>query len=63
MTVGMAPAVTPARTPCRAFSTEGFDHAVWGADVSLASLNLCEETLDGIRNHSWSRPGSVDPRG
>lgn len=26
------------------------------ADVSLASLNLCAETLDGIRNHSWSRP-------
>src|ERR1700686_4421167 len=35
----------------------GFDHAPWGADVSLASLNLCLETLDGIRNHSWSRPG------
>jgi len=27
-----------------------------GADVSLVSLNLCRETLDGIRNHSWSRP-------
>lgn len=35
---------------------EGFDHAPWGAKVSLASLNLCEETLDGIANHSWSRP-------
>jgi dGTPase len=34
----------------------GFDHAVWGSDVVLAPLNLCEETLDGIRNHSWSRP-------
>jgi dGTPase len=34
----------------------GFDHAVWGADVTLTSLNLCAETLDGIRNHSWSRP-------
>ena len=22
----------------------------------LAGLNLCAETLDGIRNHSWSRP-------
>ena len=22
----------------------------------LAPLNLCAETLDGIRNHSWSRP-------
>ena len=34
----------------------GFDHAVWGADVTLADLNLCRETLDGIRNHSWRRP-------
>lgn len=34
----------------------GYHHAVWGADVALASLNLCAETLDGIRNHSWSRP-------
>ncbi|MDU1418412.1 MAG: HD domain-containing protein, partial [Cutibacterium avidum] len=39
-----------------AFIPEGFDHGPWGADVSLASLNLCAETLDGIRNHSWSRP-------
>lgn len=42
---------------------EGFDHAPWGADVSLASLNLCEETLDGIRNHSWSRPAPATPEG
>jgi dGTPase len=41
----------------------GFDHAPWGADVSLASLNLCEETLDGIRNHSWSRPAPSTPEG
>lgn len=34
----------------------GYDHAVWGADVVLAPLNLCAETSDGIRNHSWSRP-------
>jgi dGTPase len=38
------------------FVEGGFDHATWGADVSLAPLNLCIETLDGIRNHSWSRP-------
>jgi len=38
------------------FLADGFDHATWGADVTLAPLNLCEETLDGIRNHSWSRP-------
>ena len=39
-----------------AFLPEGFDHGPWGADVSLAGLNLCSQTLDGIRNHSWSRP-------
>src|SRR3954463_10840912 len=33
----------------------GFDHGPWGADVSLLDLNLCAETLDGVRNHSWSR--------
>ncbi|HEY0519118.1 MAG TPA: HD domain-containing protein, partial [Ilumatobacteraceae bacterium] len=27
----------------------GYDHAVWGADVTLTPLNLCAETLDGIR--------------
>jgi dGTPase len=42
---------------------EGFDHAPWGADVSLAPLNLCRETLDGIRNHSWSRPAPSTPEG
>jgi dGTPase len=41
----------------------GFDHAVWGADVSLGPLNLCTETLDGIRNHSWSRPAPSTPEG
>jgi len=45
------------------FLPEGYDHAVWGADVSLASLNLCAETLDGIRNHSWSRPAPATPEG
>ena len=45
------------------FVIGGFDHAPWGADVSLASLNLCEETLDGIRNHSWSRPAPATPEG
>jgi dGTPase len=40
---------------------EGFDHAVWGADMALAELNLCVETLDGIRNHSWRRPAPITP--
>jgi dGTPase len=42
---------------------EGFDHALWGADVTLVPLNLCAETLDGIRNHSWSRPAPATPEG
>ncbi len=41
----------------------GYDHAVWGADVVLDPLNLCVETLDGIRNHSWSRPAPSTPEG
>jgi dGTPase len=45
------------------FLPEGFDHAVWGADVVLTPLNLCRETLDGIRNHSWSRPAPRTPEG
>jgi dGTPase len=42
---------------------EGYDHAVWGADVVLTPLNLCAETLDGVRNHSWSRPAPATPEG
>ncbi len=41
----------------------GFDHAPWGATVSLDSLNLCAETVDGIANHSWSRPAPSTPEG
>jgi dGTPase len=41
----------------------GFDHAPWGALVSLAPLNLCAETVDGIANHSWSRPAPSTPEG
>lgn len=41
----------------------GYDHAVWGADETLVPLNLCLETLDGIRNHSWSRPAPATPEG
>jgi dGTPase len=45
------------------YLAEGFDHAVWGATVTLAPLNLCVETLDGIANHSWSRPTPLTPEG
>lgn len=45
------------------FVEGGYDHATWGADVTLEPLNLCAETLDGIRNHSWSRPAPATPEG
>jgi dGTPase len=45
------------------FVAGGFDHAPWGAWVSLAPLNLCTETVDGIANHSWSRPAPYTPEG
>ncbi len=41
----------------------GFHHAEWGADVTLVPLNLCAQTTDGIRNHSWSRPSPLTPEG
>jgi dGTPase len=41
----------------------GFDHATWGADVVLVPLNLTAEVLDGVRNHSWSRPAPATPEG
>lgn len=33
-----------------------FDHASFGGDVVLAPLNLTLEVIDGVKNHSWSRP-------
>ena len=46
-----------------AFIPGGFEHGPWGSDVVLAELNLCAETLDGIRNHSWSRPAPATVEG
>jgi dGTPase len=40
-----------------------YHHAVYGADVTLAPLNLCVETLDAVRNHSWNRPAPATPEG
>ena len=45
------------------FVEGGYHHAVYGADVILAPLNLCLETLDAIRNHSWNRPTPATPEG
>lgn len=41
----------------------GYHHAVYGADTVLAHLNLCDETTDAIRNHSWNRPTPSTPEG
>ena len=41
----------------------GYHHAVYGADVVLRPLNLCAETLDAVRNHSWNRPAPATPEG
>jgi len=60
---GHGPAGHASEDALASFLPEGFDHAVWGADVSLSGLNLCEETLDGVRNHSWSRPAPTTPEG
>lgn len=38
------------------FLEGGYHHALYGADVVLRPLNLCRETLDAVRNHSWNRP-------
>jgi dGTPase len=40
-----------------------YDHAVYGADVTLRELNLCSETLDGIRQHSWRLAAPMTPEG
>lgn len=45
------------------FVEGGYHHAVYGADVVLTPLNLCTETLDAIRNHSWNRPAPATPEG
>jgi dGTPase len=60
---GHGPAGHASEDALAPFLPEGFDHAPWGADVVLAPLNLCRETSDGIRNHSWSRPAPSTPEG
>jgi hypothetical protein len=49
-------------SPCaEEIGLPGFDHAVWGADRVLAPLGLHPLVLDGVRNHSWSRPSPTTP--
>ncbi len=58
---GHGPAGHASEEALSIFLDEGYHHAVYGADVVLAPLNLCTETLDGIRNHSWNRPSPGTP--
>ncbi|MGE3833620.1 MAG: HD domain-containing protein [Acidimicrobiia bacterium] len=60
---GHGPAGHASEDALSPFVQGGFHHAVYGADVVLAPLNLCAETLDAIRNHSWNRPSPSTPEG
>jgi dGTPase len=60
---GHGPAGHPSEDAFSPYVPGGYDHAVYGADVTLAPLNLCLETLDGVRNHSWRRPAPATPEG
>jgi dGTPase len=60
--VGHTPGAHAGETALEIF-VPGFHHARWGADVVLAPLNLCVETLDGVRCHSWSLPSPSTPEG
>ncbi|MHB8466492.1 MAG: HD domain-containing protein [Acidimicrobiales bacterium] len=60
---GHGPAGHASEDALSPYLPDGFDHAPWGADVVLAPLNLCRQTSDGIRNHSWSRPAPGTPEG
>jgi dGTPase len=60
---GHGPAGHASEEALSPFLDGGFHHAVYGADVVLAGLNLCAETLDAVRNHSWNRPAPLTPEG
>ncbi len=60
---GHGPAGHASEEALSPFVDGGYHHAVYGADVTLAPLNLCVQTLDAIRNHSWNRPAPATPEG
>ena len=60
---GHGPAGHASEDALSPFVVGGYHHAVYGADVVLEPLNLCTETLDAIRNHSWNRPTPSTPEG
>jgi dGTPase len=59
--IGHGPAGHTAEDAFGPYLEGGYDHALWGADVVLAPLNLCVETLDGVRNGPWRRPPPATP--
>ena len=62
-TAATARAVTPARTPSRRTSPAATTTPCGAPTSRSLPLNLCAETLDGIRNHSWSRPAPAHAGG
>jgi dGTPase len=60
---GHGPAGHASEEALSPFLPDGYHHAVYGADVVLEPLNLCAETLDAVRNHSWNRPAPMTPEG
>ena len=60
---GHGPAGHASEDALSPFVPGGYHHAVYGADVVLEHLNLCHETSDAIRNHSWNRPAPMTPEG
>jgi dGTPase len=60
---GHGPAGHASEDALSPFVPGGYHHAVFGADVVLEPLNLCAETLDAVRNHSWNRPTPATPEG
>jgi dGTPase len=60
---GHGPAGHASEEALSPFVDGGYHHAVYGADVVLQPLNLCAETLDAVRNHSWNRPAPSTPEG
>jgi dGTPase len=60
---GHGPAGHASEEALSPYLEEGYHHAVYGADVVLAPLNLCAETLDAVRNHSWNRPAPMTAEG
>ena len=60
---GHGPAGHASEEALSPYTDGGYHHAVYGADVVLAPLNLCAETIDAVRNHSWNRPAPLTPEG